>query len=156
MKVSLAANPADVHRATDAVLMALDRNANSFPHIVTIATSNFTGALDEAFLSRVDLSLEVPLPNAEAGAKIVRETLLGFADAYAALGRLAEAKEIEKLGGQLVGLDGRQIRKLITESMAMRRDVVIDPSSLTIVDLAGAIKRMKAELPEEEDAHAAA
>ena len=155
-EASLAANPADVHRATDAVLMALDRNADSHPHIVTIATSNFTAALDEAFRSRADLSLEVPLPNAEASAKIVRETLLGFTKAFPMLEKLAKARETETLGVQLVGLDGRQIRKLVTEAMAMRRDVVIDPGSLTIVDLAGAIKRIKTELPEEEDGHAAA
>ena len=155
-EASLAANPADVHRATDAVLMALDRNADGHTHIITIATSNFTGALDEAFRSRADLSLEVPLPDADAAVTIVRDALLGFAKAFPALEKLARTKEIEKLGKQLVGLDGRQIRKLITEAMAMRREVVIDPGSLTIVDLAGAIKRVKAELPEEEDGHEAA
>src|SRR3954453_5106377 len=60
---SLSANPADVHRATDAVLMALDRNARPPPHLLTIATLNFTTALDEAFRSRADVGIEVPLPD---------------------------------------------------------------------------------------------
>lgn len=140
-EASLAANPADVHRATDAVLMALDRNADSYPHIVTIATSNFTGALDEAFRSRADLSLEIPLPDAEAAATIMRDALTGFAKAFPGLGELAQSKDLDAVGAQLVGFDGRQIRKLLTEAMAMRRDVVVDPGSLTIVDLVGAIRR---------------
>src|SRR5579871_4796667 len=68
---SLSANPADVHRATDAVLTALDRNARSHPHILTIATSNFTTALDEAFLSRADAAIEVPVPDVQAIRKIL-------------------------------------------------------------------------------------
>jgi pachytene checkpoint protein 2 len=50
-EASLAANPADVHRATDAVLTALDANAVSMPQLFIVATSNFTRALDAAFLS---------------------------------------------------------------------------------------------------------
>ena len=46
-EASLAANPADVHRATDAVLAALDSNTSNFPNVIFVATSNFTGALDE-------------------------------------------------------------------------------------------------------------
>jgi SpoVK/Ycf46/Vps4 family AAA+-type ATPase len=53
-EASLAANPADVHRATDAVLTALDDNARYHPHLFFVATSNFTAALDGAFLSRSD------------------------------------------------------------------------------------------------------
>src|ERR1041385_1806379 len=63
---SLAANPADVHRATDAVLTALDLNAAEHPHLFFVATSNFTTALDEAFLSRSDAAILVPLPEPEA------------------------------------------------------------------------------------------
>jgi AAA+ superfamily predicted ATPase len=138
-EASLAANPADVHRATDAVLMALDRNADRFPHIVTVATSNFTAALDEAFRSRADLSLEIPLPDAGAAAAILGSALSGFAVAYPALGDLARSPRISALGDRLVGLDGRQIRKLVTEAMAMRREVVIDPGALSLDDLHAAI-----------------
>src|SRR3954462_8398059 len=35
-EASLAANPADVHRSTDAVLMARDRNARAHPHIIFV------------------------------------------------------------------------------------------------------------------------
>ena len=61
-QASLAANPADVHRATDAVLTAIDSNASALPHLIFVATSNFTGAIDEAFLSRADVAIYVPTP----------------------------------------------------------------------------------------------
>src|SRR5262249_13311861 len=51
---SLSANPADVHRATDAVLTAVDRLTLEHPHVITVATSNFVRSLDEAFRSRAD------------------------------------------------------------------------------------------------------
>ena len=59
---SLQANPADVHRATDAVLTALDDIAARAPHVFTVATSNFLEALDGAFVSRADIVVDVPLP----------------------------------------------------------------------------------------------
>ena len=61
-EASLAANPADVHRATDAVLAALDSNTVDFSNLVFVATSNFVCALDQAFLSRVDVHIRVPDP----------------------------------------------------------------------------------------------
>jgi SpoVK/Ycf46/Vps4 family AAA+-type ATPase len=148
-EASLAANPADVHRATDAVLMALDRNADSHPHIVTVATSNFTIALDEAFRSRADLSLEIPLPNPEAAVAIVRTTLRGFAIAYEELADLADSSDLNGLGERLAGLDGRQIRKLVTEAMAQRREVVVDPGALSVDDLLAAAALARDELPGE-------
>jgi SpoVK/Ycf46/Vps4 family AAA+-type ATPase len=81
-EASLAANPVDVHRATDAVLTALDDLTAKHPHIVTVATSNFTSGLDEAFVSRADFAINVPLPDADALAVIMRDTLLGYSAAF--------------------------------------------------------------------------
>lgn len=78
---SLQANPADVHRATDAVLSALDDVAIKAPHIYTVATSNFIEALDCAFVSRADIHVEVPLPGKDAVDAILASTLTDFAKA---------------------------------------------------------------------------
>lgn len=51
-KLSLEANPVDVHRVSDAVLAQLDHLASGHPNVLFIATSNFPQAIDEAFLSR--------------------------------------------------------------------------------------------------------
>jgi SpoVK/Ycf46/Vps4 family AAA+-type ATPase len=137
---SLAANPADVHRATDAVLTALDDIASQHPHIITVATSNFTQALDEAFISRADCAIELPLPNADAIHAILRRVLSDFGVAYPALAKLAEGTGLKCVALSLLGCDGRRARKIVTEAMAMRRETVLDPGALTIDDLTAAAR----------------
>ena len=132
---SLSANPADVHRATDAVLASLDRNAADHPHVVTVATSNFTEALDEAFKSRTDASIEVPLPNVEAITMILTQTLSDFATAYPSLATLAAEKRLASVAKRLVGADGRQMRKIVTEAMSRNIETVVDPGKLTLDQL---------------------
>src|SRR6266545_1372252 len=135
---SLSANPADVHRATDAVLTALDSNAATHPHLVVTATSNFTDTLDEAFLSRCDAAVLIPLPSPAAIAQILAATLRDFAALDLALGRLAESPMLARVAARLDGIDGRQARKLVTEAMARRLDTVLDPGALTPADLLAA------------------
>ncbi|MGI5223753.1 AAA family ATPase [Actinoallomurus sp. CA-142502] len=137
---SLAANPADVHRATDAVLTALDFNADRYPHLFFVATSNFTTALDEAFLSRSDAAIFVPLPQATALREILASTLLSLAGTYPGLRALAEAPGLDGLAQAAMGLDGRRTRKVVFEALAQRLDTVLDPSVLTEQDLSAAIR----------------
>jgi pachytene checkpoint protein 2 len=146
-EASLAANPADVHRATDAVLAALDRNANDHPQLLTVATSNFPRALDEAFRSRTDLTLELPLPDTAALREIVATTLKGFSTAYSGLGALAAAPQLAKVATVMAGLDGRQARKVITSAIAGRIETVLDPGTLTIDDLLDAATRETGKRP---------
>lgn len=138
---SLAANPADVHRATDAVLTALDRNADEHPHLYMIATSNFTSALDEAFLSRCDAAILVPPPNAEALHLIFSQTLSTLGGTYAALRGLAQSAELAVVAEQAVGLDGRRARKAVFEALAQSLDTVLDPGRLTAHDLLAVVQR---------------
>ena len=139
---SLAANPADVHRATDAVLMALDRNARAHPKLVTIAPSNFTDALDEAFRSRADVGIEVPLPDHAAALAILQRTLTDFGQRYRKLGLLAQDPHLAQVAIELVGLDGRRIRKVVTEALAGSRATVLDPNKLRTPDLRAAAGRL--------------
>jgi AAA+ superfamily predicted ATPase len=81
-KMSLEANPIDVHRATDAVLAQLDHLAAAHPKLLFIATSNFTRALDQAFLSRADLVEYVGPPNAKACRTILTAGVKALAAAY--------------------------------------------------------------------------
>lgn len=138
---SLTANPADVHRATDAVLMALDRNAREHPNIITIATSNFTEALDEAFRSRADLVLEIPLPDVAGILAILERTLADFAVAYPKLKKLAQDPQLRAVATALEGFDGRRVRKILTESLAAERATVLNPNGLTIEGLLQTAKR---------------
>jgi AAA+ superfamily predicted ATPase len=61
-KLSLEANPIDVHRATDAVLTGMDRLARQHKNILLIATTNFPKAIDTALVSRADHVEEIGLP----------------------------------------------------------------------------------------------
>jgi SpoVK/Ycf46/Vps4 family AAA+-type ATPase len=145
---SLEANPADVHRATDAVLTALDDLAISAPQIFLVATSNFTDALDSALMSRADVTLNVPLPGQDAIVMILTSTLAGFADQFPDMRPLATSPELKSIAAQLEGTDGRAVRKLVTEALAMRIETTLNPNSLTLDDLAAAARALAASQQE--------
>jgi SpoVK/Ycf46/Vps4 family AAA+-type ATPase len=136
------------------VLMALDRNAFAHPHILTVATSNFTQALDEAFRSRADLALEVPLPNAAGALAILERTLSDFGAAYPKLKALATSPQLRDVASALVGLDGRRIRKVVTEALAGQRATVLDPNKLEVRALLDAARHLKQA--DSKEAHRAA
>lgn len=141
---SLQANPADVHRATDAVLTALDDVAARAPHVFTVATSNFIDALDEAFVSRADIVVTVPLPTKDAVQAILVATLTDFGTAYPALGRLAMDPGLADIASSLEGLDGRGLRKLVSAAMLARAETTLDPNKLNLTDLRLAANRSMA------------
>jgi SpoVK/Ycf46/Vps4 family AAA+-type ATPase len=137
-EASLSANPADVHRATGAVLTALDHNARHHPNLFFVATSNFTAALDGAFLSRSDAAILVPLPSPEAVQQILQTTLLALSEAYPGLRELAISPGLAVIAARAAGLDGRRVRKVVFEALSRRLDTVLDPGTLTEHDLAAA------------------
>lgn len=134
-QASLAANPADVHRATDAVLTAMDENGRKNPHLLFVATSNFTEGLDEAFMSRSDAAVLVPAPSAEALKEILAHTLTEIGRFHAPLAKLATDPGLGRVAQELAGLDGRQARKFVFEALSRRLATVVDPGELTMADL---------------------
>jgi len=138
-ETSLAANPADVHRATDAVLTALDDNARSHPHLFFVATSNFTKALDGAFLSRSDAAILVPLPTRGALQEILVSTILALAGKFPGLRELAGSPAVARAADMAAGMDGRRARKVVFEALSRRLETVLDPALLTGDDLAAAV-----------------
>lgn len=148
-KLSLEANPVDVHRATDAVLVQLDMLAEEHPNLLFVATSNFPQAVDEAFLSRCDLILEIPLPNREACARILKDCLAGLASVYPDIGRLADARGIDECAAACVGLDGRAIRKMVANALAGDPETAMNPERVTMdALLAAAQEAHKARVKE--------
>ena len=141
-EASLAANPADVHRATDAVLAALDSNTVDHANLVFVATSNFVGALDEAFLSRADMHIHVPPPGKSAITRILEHALKSMSVAYPQLDDVASDSGIERVAEQLAGADGRRVRKTIMEAMVGRQETVLDPGTTTVDDLLAAANRV--------------
>lgn len=132
---SLSANPVDVHRATDAVLTAIDALATSAPHVVFVVTSNFVRGLDEAFLSRADVVIEFPLPDEQALRAILADVLQTLAERYPQLRKLADDPRLTKVAAACLGIDGRQARKLVARALARGAETALDPGKLTFDDL---------------------
>jgi pachytene checkpoint protein 2 len=151
---SLSANPVDVHRATDAVLTALDELTRRAPQLFFVVTSNFPEGLDAAFLSRADTVIDLPRPGAEALERIVADTLRAWGRAYPGMERLADDKSLATTARALQGVDGRQARKLVVAAVAARLETAIDPARLTGADLLRTAGELGHVAREEVRAHA--
>ena len=112
-------DPVDVIRATDAALHGLDRLAAGHPNVLLVATSNLEGAIDDAVRSRVDLAVEIPVPDQDARVSILWDSL-------AELGRVfnspsarvqVDGEELADLASEWRGVSGRRLRKMVFEAI---------------------------------------
>jgi len=139
---SFEANPVDVHRATDAVLLGIDEIARKLPSVLFVTTTNFIAAVDEAFLSRADLVMTFALPDVPTIAKILESALVELAVQWPALEPLArDTARIAELARLCEGWDGRRIRKLVLAALAQRLEVARDPSALRWEDFLSAARK---------------
>ncbi len=138
---SFETNPVDVHRATDALLAGIDSVAAEHPGVLFVTTTNFPAAIDEAFLSRADLVLSIPLPDEATIVAILASSLRELAGIWPELRPFAGADALHgKLAGRMVGWDGRRVRKLVLAALTQRLDVALDPAQLTTDDLLAAVE----------------
>ena len=139
---SFEANPVDVHRATDAVLLGIDEIAKKLPAVLFVTTTNFIEAVDEAFLSRADLVMRFALPDRDTVAKILESAVGELAVQWPALLPLAKDRaRIAELAALCEGWDGRRIRKLVLAALAQRLEVARDPAKLTWDDFLAAARK---------------
>lgn len=142
-KLSLEANPVDIHRATDAVLVQLDSLAEHHRNLLFIATSNVPRAIDTAFISRCDLVLHVPPPDRDACRQILLDCINGLAQVYHGLANLPSSAEFENCIDEAVGLDGRAVRKAVGNALASRLETALDPNKVVAADLLMALRSAK-------------
>ena len=142
-KLSLEANPIDIHRATDAVLVQLDALADEHPNLLFLATSNFPQAVDSAFTSRCDLVVRVPLPDHDACGRILKDCLTGLGRTYPAIGKLPSSPQFERCAAECVGLDGRAIRKMVATALASSPQTAMNPERVTVENLFAAARAAK-------------
>jgi pachytene checkpoint protein 2 len=139
-KLSLDANPIDIHRATDAVLVQLDMLAETHKNLLFLATSNYPEAVDDAFVSRCDLVVDVPLPNKDACKQILFECLTGLSATYPQIKNLVTDRAFDKCADEFVGLDGRTIRKTVANALASNTQVALNPGLVSLDNLIAAAK----------------
>lgn len=142
-KLSLEANPIDIHRATDAVLTQLDMLANEYKNILFLATSNYPEAVDSAFISRCDLVIKIPLPSRNACKEILKSSLGVLSKGYPKIGTLVNDAKFDDCAEEFVGLDGRTIKKTVINALASNKETALNPDRLELYDLAEAARRSK-------------
>jgi AAA+ superfamily predicted ATPase len=139
---SFEANPVDVHRATDAVLLGIDEIAKKLPSVLFVTTTNFIEAVDSAFLSRADLVMRFALPDVETIARILESAIRELAVQWPALEPMTRDRaRIGELAKLCEGWDGRRIRKLVLAALAQRLEVSRDPAKLTWDDFFSAARK---------------
>ena len=143
-KLSLEANPVDIHRATDAVLVQLDMLAEEHSNLLFLATSNFPQAVDSAFTSRCDLIVNIPLPNYDACNQILKDCLIGLSSKFPAICDLVHMERFKECADECVGLDGRAIRKMVATALASNKQTAMNPELVTIDNLLDAARAAKA------------
>jgi pachytene checkpoint protein 2 len=140
-------NPVDVHRATDALLSGLDALRKSCPQVLVLGTTNFSVAVDEAFLDRADLVLRLGLPDEDTIAEILRQTIAETASVFPGLnGMVGDETLIAHLAAHCLGLDGRRIRKLLLSAMGSSPELALDPGKVTAAHLRAAVEAERAAL----------
>jgi pachytene checkpoint protein 2 len=140
-KMSMEANPVDVHRATDAVLAQLDQLATQYPQLLFIATSNFEKAIDTAFVSRADLVEYIGLPNPDACERILTDTVMALAEIYPGLKKLVADSAFRQAVQKSIGLDARRLRKSVLAACAREKRTALDPSRLTAADILASVEQ---------------
>ncbi len=141
-RMSMDANPIDVHRATDAVLAQLDHLASKHANLLFIATSNFSSAVDDAFLSRADLIEQIGPPNLEGRKFILQDTLEELARAFPRVRHIITAQNIESLAILANGADGRRLRKAIVNACAADKETAMNIERLSFQNLQNAMRNI--------------
>lgn len=145
-RLSLEANPIDVHRATDAALAGVDALTRSYRNTLIIATTNFEAAVDRAFLSRADWIERIGPPNPEARTMIFDEMIDAFASEWPTLAALK--KRVSKFVELTDGLDGRRIRKALLSAFAAKIEIARDPALLTAEQVIATLTAVATEAKE--------
>jgi pachytene checkpoint protein 2 len=149
-RMSLEANPIDVHRATDAALAGLDLLTRKHRNVLLVATTNFPKAVDRALMSRADWIEDIGLPDAGARAQIIVDMLDQLASAWPHVAALK--KQIGALVAASEGLDGRRLRKTIVSAAARSVETAQDLNKLKAEHVLATLEDVVKAIPVEKAA----
>ena len=149
-RMSLEANPIDVHRATDAALAGIDLLTRKHKNVLLIATTNFPQAVDRALMSRADWIEEIGLPGPDARTEIIADTLDQLANVWPHVADLK--RQIAAFVAASEGLDGRRLRKTIVSAAAASVETARDLNKLKAEHVLATLKDVAKAVPVEETA----
>ena len=149
-RMSLEANPIDVHRATDAALAGLDLLTRQHRNVLLLATTNFPRAVDRALLSRADWIEHIDPPGADARAEIIADVLDRLATKWCRVAALRS--DIPAFVAASEGLDGRRLRKAIISAAANSIETARDPNTLKADQVLRTLQALAATRTEEDAA----
>ena len=108
--------------------------------ITMFGASNFPQAIDPAFISRLDLTIEIELPDPETTHAILKDVL-------GEVGSDLTDEEVRTASDALAGSSGRDIRKAVFEALVSRDPSVPTEAPLRNQDLWDAIESRKSVAP---------
>jgi hypothetical protein len=91
------------------------------------------------------MMLSVPLPDKAACQDILCDALKGLSKSFPKVKELAHSRELPEVAEICVGMDGRQIRKMIAAACTFSRDTAADPNRLSTADLRRAAEKFLKE-----------
>lgn len=139
-RMSLEANPIDVHRATDAALAGIDLLCRTHRNTLLLATTNFPKAVDRALLSRADWIEDIGLPTPEARQEIIADALAQLAKHWPKVGELTVQMAAYVRASD--GMDGRRLRKAIISAAASTVETATDLNKLRPEHILQTLKQM--------------
>lgn len=146
-RMSLEANPIDVHRATDAALAGIDLLTRKHRNVLLVATTNFPQAVDRALMSRADWIEDIPLPGPEARTEIITDVLDLLTTTWPGVSDLK--RHIRSFVAASEGLDGRRLRKAIVSAAATSVDIARDLNKLKAEHILTTLKTVAKAQPRE-------
>jgi pachytene checkpoint protein 2 len=149
-RMSLEANPIDVHRATNAVLSGIDLLCRKHRNALLFATTNFLKAVDRALVSRADWIEDIGLPNPEARQAIIADALTELAKRWP---KVADLKtQMAAYVRTSDGMDGRRLRKAIIAAAASTVETAKDLNKLRPAHIMQTFKLSAASARAQEEA----
>jgi len=149
-RMSLEANPIDVHRATDAALAGIDLLTRKHRNVLLVATTNFPKAVDRALISRADWIEDIGLPEADARAEIITDVLDRLVTAWPRVAGLK--RQMNSFVAASKGLDGRRLRKAIVSAAAVSVETARDLNKLKAEHILTTLRTLQKTRPAEEAA----
>jgi SpoVK/Ycf46/Vps4 family AAA+-type ATPase len=138
-KLITSSDPSDLVRFCDQLFRDID-SLQQYPQAIVVGTTNFPSVIDQAFWSRADLVLTIPLPDLQTRQAILQARMRTLSP----LGLMLSGEELTVLAREAEGMSGRTLGKLFARTY-FEKGVAYEDMSVEDVLATIAKERMKKE-----------